>query len=219
VTDDYSDETRTEAGRHVRGATIAWGGDRYYDFDTPNPEVITLEDAAYALAYTVRWRGQTRDWGGGRYFYGVAQHCVVMATAIYDEGYGARNALAALWHEDDEIVLPDWPGPVKTDEIRAIGKRQGDAIRKRFGVPEGDADLIKRFDIRMLVTERRDLMRVPVGDRWEVARQGDGGSSPPGFGPLPTGAILTGNQPEYWAESFIAHHQWLCGVAGVEVLS
>src|SRR3546814_9694489 len=40
------------------------------NFDEPNPEIITLEDAAFAWAYTARWRGQTR-WHGRRMFFGV----------------------------------------------------------------------------------------------------------------------------------------------------
>ena len=210
-----SETTERETARYIKGSTIAWGGGHYYDFDAPNPEVITLEDAAYALAYTVRWRGQTRDRGGQRCFYGVAQHCVVMATGVFDEGNGAANALAALWHEDDEIVLPDWPGPVKTDAIRAQAKKQGDAIRARFGIPQGDRDLIKRFDVRMLVTERRDLMAWAKGDRWEAGCEPESGNAPPGYGPLPHGVVLAGLPPEYWAEQFIAHHRWLAGLVGI----
>src|SRR3546814_17526745 len=58
--DDISAAMADAAARHIKGHTIAWGGGECYNFDEPNPEIITLEDAAFAWAYTARWRGQTR---------------------------------------------------------------------------------------------------------------------------------------------------------------
>jgi hypothetical protein len=154
-----SDGMAEQAGRTYRGATIAWGRGQCYDFDTPNPEVIELEDVAYALAFTVRWRGQTR-FRGSRCFYGVGQHCVFGAEEMIAAGHSNRDAFAFLWHEPDEVVLPDFPGPAKAcvPEFRAFAKRQGDALRARFGYEVPDPDLVKTIDLRMLTTEKRDLM-------------------------------------------------------------
>src|SRR3546814_2204852 len=68
--DDISAAMADAAARHIKGHTIAWCGGECYNFDEPNPEIITLEDAAFAWAYTARWRGQTR-WHGRRMFFGV----------------------------------------------------------------------------------------------------------------------------------------------------
>lgn len=154
-----SDWMVERAGRTYRGATIAWGSGRCYDFDAPNPEVIELEDVAYALAFTVRWRGQTR-FRGERCFYGVGQHCVFGAEEMIAAGLGARNAFAFLWHEPDEVVLPDFPGPAKAcvDGFKAFASRQGEALLSRFGYEIPDPDLIKSWDLRMMTTEKRDLM-------------------------------------------------------------
>lgn len=156
--------------REYTGATIAWGGGRSYDFDNPNPEIITIEDAAYALAYTVRWRGQTRS-GGRRMFYGVGQHCVFGAQEMLLAGHGAANALAFLWHEPDEVVLPDFPGPGKlcVPDFKPFAKRQGEAFMARIGVPVPSPDLCKRWDLRMMVTEKRDLMRGHEGDYFQTS--------------------------------------------------
>lgn len=145
--------------RTITGASIAWGEGRIYDFENPNPEIITLEDAAFALAYTVRWRGQTRRWGK-RCLYSVAEHCVFGAGQMLHYGHGAEHALAFLWHEADEIVLPDMPGPIKpcVPGFRELAKRQGDLILTRFGITIPDHDLVKRWDLRMLITEKRDLL-------------------------------------------------------------
>lgn len=146
-------------GHVYRGATIAWGRGECYDFDNPNPEVITIEDVAYALAFTVRWRGQARH-RGQRCFYGVGQHCVFGAEMMLAEGHSRADAFAFLMHEPDEVVLPDFPGPGKScvPGFREFAKKQGDALHKRFGYEVPDPALVKRWDLRMMNTEKRDLM-------------------------------------------------------------
>ncbi len=208
--------TQQEAARHIKGATIAWGGGNYYDFTAPNPEVITLEDAAYALAYTVRWRGQTRRPDGTRCFYGVGQHCAIMAQEMEVEGHGPADCLAGLWHEDDEVVLPDFPGPAKDEcpGFRPLAQLHGDAIRRRFNIPDADKDLMKRFDIRMLVTERRDLMAWSNGDRWECAEETDAATRP-GFEPFARRIIGTPSA-DGWALRFIELHRRYSYALGLE---
>lgn len=160
---DISDDMAARAAAQVKGATIAWGGNgRFYNFDAPNPWVIELEDVAYALAYTVRWRGQTRYPTGyrSRCFFGVGQHCVIGAEEMLKAGHSKADAFAFLWHEPDEIPLPDFPGPAKicVPGFRPFAKRHGAAILDRFGVDIPNPDLIKEWDLRMLNTEKRDLL-------------------------------------------------------------
>lgn len=156
---ELSEEMEQAAGRTYRGATIAWGRGQYYDFDNPNPEVISVEDIAYALAFTPRWRGQTR-FRGERCFFGVGQHCVFGAEQLLNEGWGTEQAFAFLMHEADEVVLPDFPGPAKgsVPGFRSFAKRQGEALLDRLGYVIPDPDAVKRWDLRMMVTEKRDLM-------------------------------------------------------------
>lgn len=149
----------SKTGHIYRGATIAWGGGRCYDFENPNPGIITLEDIAYALAFTPRWRGQTRH-RGARCFFGVAQHCEFGARRLIDEGFDADTAFEFLTHEFDEVVLPDMPGPVKNllPGFRDLARRQSDGLTRVHGVELSDPDLIKHWDNRMMITEKRDLM-------------------------------------------------------------
>lgn len=165
--DDLSPEMADQAARHYKGATIAWGRGQCYDFDTPNPEIMTIEDVAHALAYTVRWRGQTRS-RDVRCFYGVGQHCVYGAEQMEVAGYSRDNILAFLMHEADEVALPDFPGPAKNSVpgFKDFAKRQGLALLRRFNVTIPDPDLVKEWDLRMLVTEKRDLMPGHAGDRF-----------------------------------------------------
>lgn len=168
--DDISKDMADAAARHVKGATIAWGGGRVYDFDNPNPWDITIEDAAYALAYTVRWRGQARS-NGRRVFYGVGQHCVFGTEEMLVAGHSPVDALAFLMHEPDEVVLPDFPGPAKNclPGFKPFAKRHGAALLDRFGIEVPDPDLIKRIDMRMMVTEKRDLMPGHGGDYFQTS--------------------------------------------------
>jgi hypothetical protein len=174
---------RPETGHVYRGATIAWGEGKSYDFDTPNCEIITLEDIAYALAFTVRWRGQTR-FRGSRCFFGVAQHCTFGAEAMIEEGYDRADAFSFLWHEADEVVLPDWPGPAKlcVPGLREFCKGQGQALLDHLGYTIPHPGLIKAVDARMMNTEKRDLMRGHEADTFHSsARQSIEDSAFPPF--------------------------------------
>lgn len=168
--EDLSAEMADAAARHIDGHRIAWGGGHVYDFDAPNPEIITPEDVAFALAFTVRWRGQTRH-GGRRCFYGVGQHCVFGAREMLAAGHGPEHALAFLLHEPDEVVLPDMPGPVKRliPGFRELADRQGAALLAHLGVTIPDPDLVKTWDLRMLVTEKRDLLPGHEADRFHTS--------------------------------------------------
>lgn len=161
-----------EIERHIRGATIAWGPGDYLDLANPDHVEVTVEDYAYCLAYTPRWRGQTRTRDGGRPFFGVAQHCVFGAEEMIAAGHSNRDAFAFLFHESDEIPFGDFPGPAKRiPEVAAtcaLAKRIGASIDRKFGVVTPDPALVKRWDIRMLVTEKRDLLVADYeGDGWE----------------------------------------------------
>lgn len=172
MTESACPRNAAAVAREYTGATIAWGGGRSYDFDDPNPEIITVEDAAYAFAYTVRWRGQAR-WLGRRVFYGVGQHCVFGTEEIMAAGHSDADALAFLWHEPDEIVLPDFPGPAKlcVPGFKPFAKLQGDAAMSRFGVRVPDPNLCKRWDLCMMVTEKRDLMAGHEGDYFHTSER------------------------------------------------
>lgn len=194
-----SETTRREAARHIKGTTIAWAGDRCLDLACPNPEAVTLEDYAYALAYTVRWRGQAKT-DGRHCFYGVAEHVVRGAEQMLLEGYGPRAALDFLGHESDEVPFGDFPGPGKamwSPEFRAAVRQWGDALDAHLGFGMTDKALIKRFDIRMLATEKRDLMPGHANTTWE-----DYDSPDPAYGAFEA-RIVPFTHPDLAAERFL----------------
>lgn len=208
-----NDENRAEAAKHIRGATIAWGGGQYLDLENPDTIKVDLVDYAYCLAYTVRWRGQTRTPDGRRPFYGVGQHVVFGAQEMLAAGLAPEHAIAFLFHETDELPFGDMPGPAKAlPEVAALcglAKRIAASIDCHFGISFPDPDLIKRWDIRMLVTEKRDILCSDfAADQWHNG--GSGGTSTVGYEPFDRRIVPFPN-PEWAADEFMA----LCRQLGV----
>lgn len=143
----------------IKGAKLGWGNGLVIDLMDIGNAPITIEDYAFALAYTCRWRGQTRT-SGRRAFYGVAEHCWRGASAILKGGGSRDLALAFMGHESDEVPFGDLAGPAKGlfDNYRVVTKSIGQQLSDRFRFPDADPIIIKRWDDRMLVTEKRDLM-------------------------------------------------------------
>jgi uncharacterized protein len=188
------------ADAHVKrivGPTILMGDGAYFDYEQPDKAPVTIEDVAYGLAYTARFRGQTRSFarGGRRCFYSVAQHCVLMAEALETDRHGREAALAGLMHELGEAPCGDMPSPLKLicPEFRTIEKRCEAALLRLFDVEMSEPELIKRYDLRMLATEKRDLMPHSGSDSWSFTE---------GYAPFPF-TIVPYLNPDDAAEEFL----------------
>jgi hypothetical protein len=156
----------------ILGPSIQMGDGSYFDFDAPETTTMTIEDYAWALAATNRFRGQTRlrNLGHIRCLYNVAQHCTLGAHQVFKDTGSKPLAFAFLMHESDEVPLGDMVGPAKPllPEYKALARDCGNGIDQHFGVTCPDHDLIKKYDIRMLVTEKRDLMPQGGDERWPM---------------------------------------------------
>jgi hypothetical protein len=192
---------------HVHGATIAWGGENYFDLEHPETTTMTIEDYAFALAYSCRWRGQTRS--GRRVFYGVGEHCVRMAEQLLADHHGRANAFAGLMHESDEVPFGDMPAPAKPlmPEYKVIATRCGDALDRHFNVTFPDPKLIKRYDIRMLLTEKRDILEGYADEIWHNSGSG-GTTSTAGYEPF-DGKIVPYSHPDMAAIRFLELYEEL----------
>jgi hypothetical protein len=150
--------------RKVIGPTIMLGSGTYFDFEAPETSLLTIEDYAYGLAAANRFAGQcVSRVTGKRVFYTVAEHCVRMSYAV-PEG----SEYDALMHEGGEPTCGDVVGPLKSlcPDYKTVEKRCERASFERFKVSMSDPDLIKLYDLRMLATEKRDLMPMSEGDTW-----------------------------------------------------
>jgi hypothetical protein len=190
-------ETGMATLQKVSGPTILLGSGNYYDYENPEESVLTIEDIAYGLGFTCRFRGQTVERSTGRrVFYSVADHCEIMSRIVPPE-----LAFDALMHEIGETVVGDTPGPLKgiCPDIRSIEKRCEAAGLRLFGATMSDKAEIKRFDLIMLATERRDLTPWR-GEPWEWLDIG---------GIEPIDLRIRPRSPEDSAEAFLVRYHEL----------
>lgn len=160
------DAMRDSTIRILKGPTIPLGSGGWFDFVDCEATAynVTLEDFAAALAFgAMRFTGQCRNpVTGKRCCYTVAQHCV-------EASYKAPgHEFPILMHEAGEGVCLDMSSPLKSlcPDYKAVEKRCEAAMHKRFLVVIPDKVLVKQVDLRMLATEKRDLMPNSVHEEW-----------------------------------------------------
>lgn len=115
--------------------------------------VYLIEDIATSLAKQCRYNGNCR------YFYSVAQHCV-LASRVAEP----KHKLAALLHDASEAYIGDIVRPIKKSlaGLEAAEDLLHASIFKHFGLSFPMDPEIDVIDRRMLRTEMALLM--PQGD-------------------------------------------------------
>lgn len=144
---------------------------------TPSPDMVSFDDIAEHLSKIARFAGATP----GK-FYSVADHSVRAAAEVERQGADRADVAAVLLHDAHEAYIVDRITPEKWAEeeialtnfgtigeqaVKNVSKqlryRIDNAIYEAAGLgwplPVATQQLIKRIDLRMLATERRDLMR------------------------------------------------------------
>ncbi|OQS32478.1 phosphohydrolase [Chromobacterium haemolyticum] len=133
---------------------------RYVDVLHPQPADIEIHDIAHALGHICRFGGSCRR------FYSVAEHSVRVARLL-----PPALQLAGLLHDAAEAYVGDVVTTIKRS-LPSHNYMEGlvqTAVHQRFGIvlSEQDTAQIKRADIVMLATERRDLMPAD-GSEWAI---------------------------------------------------
>jgi uncharacterized protein len=139
-------------------------GRQFYPED-PRPGDIDIEDIAHALSRVSRFGGHSED------MYSVAQHSVLVAQTVAAElaslyGLGLADApdiiLWGLLHDASEAYIGDVVWPLKrAPEMKGykeIEVRVMDAVVRRFDLIPGEPQVVKACDIKLLATEKRDIM-------------------------------------------------------------
>lgn len=174
-----------------------------FDLANPKAEDVRIEDISYALSNLCRFTGHCNR------FYSVAQHSIHVAELVAETH--PEWALAALLHDAEEAYIGDLSSPLKA-LIRELEGREiltgislpiNIAIRQRFDLTEyvGMHAAIKAADLKMLATERRDLM--PESSA-ELAASWYAATGTAGFEPCDWAIPFYG---EYVREAFLARFE------------
>jgi uncharacterized protein len=130
-----------------------------FSLEAPTPDMVRPDDVAFALSNLTRFTGHVRT-------YSVADHCLRVMRRVAADGEPRDVVLAALLHDAPEAFVGDVASPLKRllgDAYRSVEARVATAVAHRFGL---SPDLlhhpaIVRADLRMLMTEARDLLGPP----------------------------------------------------------
>lgn len=144
---------------------------RIFDLLNPKPEMVCIEDIAHSLAYQCRYMGHAK------FFYSVAQHCVLMAKNRDLPG----DPLQKLLHDAAEAYIGDLISPWKKllwastwtgnflVSVREFEQRIQEVIGEALGVYLTLSAEVKKSDKIMIATEIRDLMpKMPSDYDWGV---------------------------------------------------
>lgn len=154
------------------------------DFTDFDPASIDIKDIARALSRIPRYCGHTVK------PYYVAQHCILMAIILAEDGYSTEVQLAGLLHEVGEAYLT---GDIHGLAKRSMGKKAKQWLHNHDAKIEAAInpyiascrDIIDLYDSRLLRTEMQQLFEKPI----EVVAYKDGaeGGKPSGdkYAPLP----------------------------------
>lgn len=139
-----------------------FSGRKYWPAD-PRADDVDIIDIAEAISKQSRYGGHCLR------FYSVAEHCVLMAWHLRDQGYDDATCFQALMHDASEAYLVDVPRPIKGRlggyaEIENLNML---AIAERYGFAWPVSNIVKDADNRILLDERDQNMAAPAGD-WNV---------------------------------------------------
>lgn len=131
---------------------------KHFNFRNISPESICIDDIAGALSNICRFTGHLPE------FYSVAQHSIHCSYLV-----PAENALEALLHDAAEAYCSDINSPLKAllPDYQAIESCVEAVIRAKFNLPTAMSAPVKRADLIMLGTERRDF-GLDDGTTWPI---------------------------------------------------
>ena len=139
---------------------------RKWRFLKPQSSDVSILDLAHSLSSLCRYTGHLKE------FYSVAQHSVLVSYACDPE-----DAFYGLMHDTSEAYCQDLNRPFKRSPGMEVYKvyetMTYEAICHAFGMSTTEPDSVKRADLVLLATEKRDLLN-QNGIDWKVWSAGKG---------------------------------------------
>lgn len=131
---------------------------KHFNFSDVKPESICIEDIAGALSNICRFTGHLPE------FYSVAQHSIHCSYLVL-----AEHAMEALLHDAAEACCNDINSPLKAllPDYQVVESKVEAVIRDKFNLPLSMSAPVKRADLIMLGTERRDF-GLDDGTPWPI---------------------------------------------------
>lgn len=122
---------------------------KYINFVDYTSNIYDIQDIAHALSNLCRFTGHCSS------FYSVAQHCVHASYCVDPE-----FAYEALMHDRIEAYLGDIASPLKQllPDYKKLEKGLEEDSAWAFMLPLKMSPEVREADIKMLATEKRDLM-------------------------------------------------------------
>ena len=127
-------------------------------FSYENHGPFRLADIAHSLSQTARFRGH------GQFFYSVAQHSIMVAEMMRQDGCSKLEQAAGLLHDAHEAYVGDVPTPLKwaCPDLDRIEAEVETALRRAL-LPDIDPgffdNVVKTYDLAVLHFEARHLLR------------------------------------------------------------
>lgn len=190
---------------------------REHDLANPPVSGYTLREISHALAHINRYTGHACR------AYSVAEHSLLVADMTHAAGYGPTAELCALMHDAHEVFCGDVASPLKPllgEAWTTLETMHQTALLNSWGLLDAMADyadVVRKFDLLALATERRDLLPFDL-DRhamWPVI-------DTPGreIAPWNDAALMAPScvlrTPSEWAASFEKRATTLAAEAGIE---
>lgn len=129
----------------------------------PQYQELDIEDISHALSNICRFGGHTKE------FYSVAQHSVLVSMHV------PKNALWGLLHDAAEAYVGDVLSPIKwmmrSRNQYTHFQLESDTLCSILGdhkLAMPIPDDVKEADMRILMTECRDLMGGERGGKWSI---------------------------------------------------
>lgn len=117
----------------------------HFDLADPQPEMIDIEDIAYALARIIRFNGHGA-------LYSVAQHSVVVSFRVPFD-----LAFEGLMHDAHEAYMGDVSAPLKRflPGLQIYEAFLASRVRQKFGLPTCSSTEVKLADLEALLLEKK----------------------------------------------------------------
>jgi 5'-deoxynucleotidase YfbR-like HD superfamily hydrolase len=134
-----------------------------FDFVNPTEDMVDIEDVAHALSHLCRFTGHCDR------FYSVAEHSLIGALIFMERG-DDELAFEFLMHDAHEAYVGDLSTNLKKlcPDFKIIEERVDKLIRRKYNMANEMSSEVKQMDIKMLATEKSNLLYNHRFSDWAV---------------------------------------------------